>query len=129
MCLFINDNKRGACMMGRQQQHLNSTFDEQRIGWRGPVNWPSRSSDLNSLDSWLWGHLTALVYSVPIIDLEILQQRVENTSKKFSIERAPLCNEELKVVLKMHGNHIDHLLWRSKEHRPYLSRHYFLDIC
>jgi hypothetical protein len=60
------------------RQHLNQTFGEQWIGRGGPVNWPARSPDLNSLDFWLPGHLKALVCSAPISDLEVLQQRVQN---------------------------------------------------
>jgi hypothetical protein len=62
------------------RQDLNQTFGEQWIERRVPVNWPARSPDLNPLDFWPWGHLKALVYSMPISDLEMLEQRVENAS-------------------------------------------------
>jgi hypothetical protein len=97
------------------RHQLNQTFGEQWIGRGGPVNWPARSPDLSALDSWLWGHLKTLVYSAPINDLEVLQQRVENACQdirvkpEISTECAPLCDEELKTV-EMHGNHIEHLL-------------------
>jgi hypothetical protein len=55
------------------RQHLNQTFGEQWIGRGGPVSWPARSPDLNSLDFWLWGRLNVFVYSVVISDLELLQ--------------------------------------------------------
>jgi hypothetical protein len=54
MCLFINDNTCGSCMIGH---HLffstlsapEHDFGEQWIGCRGPVNWLSWSSDFNIL--------------------------------------------------------------------------------
>jgi hypothetical protein len=60
------------------RQRLNQTFGEQWIGSGGPVNWPARSPDLNPLDFWLWVHLKILLYSAPISDLEVLEQRLEN---------------------------------------------------
>jgi hypothetical protein len=57
------------------EQHLNQTFAEQWIERGGPVNWSGRSPDSNSLDFWLWGHLNTFVYSAPINDLQVLQQR------------------------------------------------------
>jgi hypothetical protein len=68
------------------RQHLNQAFDEQWTGRRGPVNWPARSPDLNTLDFWLWGHLRALVHSAPINDLEVLQQRVENSCQEIRVK-------------------------------------------
>jgi hypothetical protein len=56
------------------RQHLNQTFSEQWIGHRGSVILPSRSSELNPLDFWLWKHLKTLVYLAPMSDLEVLQQ-------------------------------------------------------
>jgi hypothetical protein len=65
--------------------------------------------DPNPLDYCLWGHLKTSVYSAPSNDLEVLQQRAENAcqeierNQEFSTECAPLCDEELKVVLKCMG--------------------------
>jgi hypothetical protein len=67
-------------------QHLNQTFGEQWIGRWGPVNWSARSPDLNPLDFWLWGHLNTLVYSAPISDLVVLQQRAENVCQEIRIK-------------------------------------------
>jgi hypothetical protein len=65
------------------RQHLNQTFGQQWIGRGDLVSWPALSSDLNHLDFWLWGHLKALAYSVPINDVEVLRQRVENASQEI----------------------------------------------
>jgi hypothetical protein len=41
-----------------QWQHMmEPDFSEQLLGRGGPINWLARFPDLNSLDSWLWGHL------------------------------------------------------------------------
>jgi hypothetical protein len=61
------------------RQHLNQTFGEEWIGRGGPVNWPY----LNPLEFWLRGHLKTSVCSAPIIDLEVLQQRVENVCQEI----------------------------------------------
>jgi hypothetical protein len=73
----------------------------------GPVNWFAWSPDLNPLDFWLWGHLKTLAYSTPINEFEVLQQRMPDRriewNQEFLINCTPLCNEELKVVLKCVG--------------------------
>jgi hypothetical protein len=38
------------------RKHMNQTFGKQWIGRGGPVSRPSRSSDLNPLEFWLWRH-------------------------------------------------------------------------
>jgi hypothetical protein len=117
------------------RQHLNQTFGEQWIGRRATVKWPARSPHLNPLDFWLWGHLKAAVYSAPINDLEVLQQRVENACQEIRVKPEIFYRMRTSVrrraerCVEMHGNHAEHLLWRSNEHRPYLSRHRFLDAC
>jgi hypothetical protein len=68
-----------------------------------------------------------MVCSAQINDLEIPQQPEEDACQEIRVwtsvrRRAGSCVE-------MHGNHTEHLLWSSHEHRPYLSRHWFLDTC
>jgi hypothetical protein len=65
------------------RHHLISSALNQRLGeeWRGrggSVNWPARSSDFSPPDFCLSGHPISSVYSVPISNIEVLQQRVEN---------------------------------------------------
>jgi hypothetical protein len=83
------------------------------------------------LDIWLWVHLTKLMYSAPINDLCMAATSTESLSGDSSIfdrvrnsvrRRAESCVES-------HGNRPGHLLYRSDEHRPYLSWDRFLDIC
>lgn len=40
----------------------NTILRNKWIGLRGTVLYPARSSDLNSLDFFLWGHLKCVVY-------------------------------------------------------------------
>jgi hypothetical protein len=90
-------------------QHLNKAFGEQWIGCEGPVNWHAWSPGFNSLDFWLLGAPKSLVYSTPISDIEVLQQRVQmpvrtfGWNQEFSTKYAPLCEEKLKVVLECMG--------------------------
>jgi hypothetical protein len=74
------------------RQHLNQTSGERWTGRGGPVKWPARSDDLNPLNVWLWGHLYSLVYSAPIIELEVLQQGVQSAC------------QEIRVIPGMHAS-------------------------
>jgi hypothetical protein len=117
------------------RQHLNQTFGEKWIGRGGRVNWPARSPNLNPLDFWLWGHLKTLVYSESINDLQVLLQWVENACQEIRVkpgifDRVATCMRRMaKSFAEIHRNHTQHLLQRSDEHRPYLSRHRLLGIC
>jgi hypothetical protein len=74
-----------------------------------------RPSQLTYMIPWqssgflLWGHLKTLVHSAPISELDVLQQRVENTCQKIRVKPGifdrvhTLSNKELKVVLKFMG--------------------------
>jgi hypothetical protein len=64
------------------RQHLKQNFDQHWIGRRWAINRLPRSRDLSSLNCWLWIHLNTALYSMPIGDFAILQQRVENSSQK-----------------------------------------------
>jgi hypothetical protein len=85
MCLFVNDNTCGSCMIGHHLM-FSALWDSawtrlpvnQSIGREGPVNWPAWFPDLNPPDFWLWKHLKTLKYSAPINNLWVLQQRVDN---------------------------------------------------
>jgi hypothetical protein len=43
------------------RRYLNRRFPGRWIGRGGPIVWSPRSSDLNLLDFYLWGHLKSLV--------------------------------------------------------------------
>jgi hypothetical protein len=86
MCLIIN-KIYGSCKMGHHliprivRQHLNQSVGEQCMG-----SLPyAQSTGLHDLLTsilwiiWMWEYLKGSVYSAPISDLEILQQRVQNS--------------------------------------------------
>ncbi|GFX59897.1 uncharacterized protein TNCV_4984101 [Trichonephila clavipes] len=50
------------------------------IGHGGPVAWPPRSPDLNSLDFFLWGYLKSLVYQTSVDTMENLTAGIAVTS-------------------------------------------------
>jgi hypothetical protein len=50
---------------------LSNTYHDVWMGRGGPTAWPPRSPDLNPLDFYLWGHLTA----APVDNEETLQHR------------------------------------------------------
>ena len=55
---------------------LAGIYHDRWIGRGGPVPWPARSSYLNPLDFYLWGHLKQLVYAADNPDAETLHRRV-----------------------------------------------------
>ena len=59
------------------RQFLNRHFANKWIGRGGPIAWPARSPDLNSLDFHLWGHLKSIVYATSIENAEILRNRIQ----------------------------------------------------
>lgn len=117
------------------KEHLNPTSGEQWLGRGGTVNWPARSHKLNSLYFWLWEQLNALLYSASNTDLEVLQQRVLNACQEIRVKPGipetvrTSVGRRAECLVEIHWNHTEHVLRRSHEHRPYLSRHWFLGIC
>jgi hypothetical protein len=43
--------------------YLNNEYGNNWIDRNGPVTWPPRSSDLNRLDFYFWGHIRTLIYN------------------------------------------------------------------
>ncbi|KAJ4427233.1 hypothetical protein ANN_24850 [Periplaneta americana] len=80
---------------------LNQRLPNKWIGRERPTSWPSRSPDHNSLNSYLWSHLKAIVYCRSIRNLEILRQRLEEICPHRSlIERAGECDVYVCVYPK-----------------------------
>jgi len=48
------------------REYLNKFFPDHSLGCGGPLAWLSRSSDLVSLDYYLWGHIKALMYETRV---------------------------------------------------------------
>ncbi|KAJ8880138.1 hypothetical protein PR048_016601 [Dryococelus australis] len=53
--------------------HLD-VFPSRWIGRGGPVAWPARSPDLNTLNFYLRVHLKGVVHTEPIPDVQTLEQ-------------------------------------------------------
>ena len=59
------------------RNHLNAVFPGRWIGKGGPVPWPTRSPDLNSLHYFLWEYLKSLVFETPEeTDMELVARIV-----------------------------------------------------
>ncbi|CAH1109313.1 unnamed protein product [Psylliodes chrysocephalus] len=63
-------------MLLLHSEYLNHTYCNRWIGRGGTQSWPPRSSDLNRLYHFFWGHLKSLVYAVPIQTKEELRNRI-----------------------------------------------------
>jgi hypothetical protein len=75
---------------------LETAYTEWWIGRQGPVSWPSRSTDRNLRDLFLWGHSNGcmLVYNIP--------------GTFQSIHQSMHCQAEACVVVQ--GQRYEHLL-------------------
>ncbi|KAJ8945266.1 hypothetical protein NQ318_016688 [Aromia moschata] len=60
-----------------------------------PINWPSRSPDLNSADFYLWGDIKSIVYSSSVNSEELRQRIVEafNAVRNNPDNARPLSNK------------------------------------
>jgi hypothetical protein len=66
------------------------------------------------MEIWLSEHLKTLVYSAPINDLEVLQQRVENACQEIRVKPFERVSASMRrragICVKMHRNHTENLL-------------------
>ncbi|KAJ8961499.1 hypothetical protein NQ318_014748 [Aromia moschata] len=100
------------------RRHLNRVFRGRWIG-RGndaPINWPSRSPDLNAADFYLWGHTKSLVYSSSVNSEEELRLRIveafnaiRNIPDVFTRIRFNFIRR-LRACVEAHGGQFEHLL-------------------
>lgn len=100
----------------RVRAHLNHVFRHRWIGRGGPVPWPSRSPDLNSIDFFFWGALKSVVYATPVNSDEDLVARIvcaaadiQQTAGIFERVRQSMvrrCN----ACIASNGGNIEHLL-------------------
>ncbi|KAJ4433473.1 hypothetical protein ANN_15776 [Periplaneta americana] len=98
------------------RRYLDRRFPDRWIGRGGPIAWPPRSSDLNPLDFYLWGHLESLVYSSPVPDLESVRNRIvacsediRNTPGVWDRVRRSM-RHRCEVCIQAGGGHFEHLL-------------------
>jgi len=88
--LITFDSKNGALPYFDLQVHqfLNHAFPDKWIGRRGTIEWPSKSSDTNSLDYFFWGHLKNVIFVTKPRNIHELRNRILNvewTSKDLQI--------------------------------------------
>jgi hypothetical protein len=95
---------------------LSNTYHDRWIGTGGPTAWPPRSTDLNTLDFYLWRHLATLVYAAPVDNEEALHNRIEDACQ--TIRNYPGVSERMRravmrhveACIESHGAHFEHLL-------------------
>lgn len=100
----------------REILNRNDVFHNRWIGRAGPVAWPPRSPDLTPLDFFLWGYCKALVYSVPVINVEELRERINNAFETIRNTAGIFqrVNHNIyrryEACVEMDGGHFEHLL-------------------
>ncbi|KAJ8876245.1 hypothetical protein PR048_024155 [Dryococelus australis] len=90
-------------MLSRQKLFtlsLSTVTQSDPLRWiwrrRGPVYWPARSPDLNTLDYWLWGHMKdCVVYATLVNDISDLAQGINSACAAVTQVSSPVHNEAL----------------------------------
>jgi hypothetical protein len=86
------------------------------IGRNGPVEWPSRSPDLNPIDFYLWGHVKIEVYSILVTNVDELLERIVATfgairNRPGQLERVRESMMQcLNGCVAANGQHFEHLM-------------------
>jgi hypothetical protein len=76
----------------------------------------------------VWTPPHFLVYSVPIIDFVVLKQKVDNAGQGFGVK--PRSLDRVRTYVRRRAEScVELMLCESHEHRPYLNKNWFLDIC
>ena len=98
------------------RNHLNAVFPNRWIWRGGPIPWPARSSDLNSLHYFLWVYLESLAFETPVeTDIELVARIVaayviiQNTSGIFVRVRLNLVRR-CHVCIEVGGRQFEQLL-------------------
>ncbi|CAF1171942.1 unnamed protein product [Rotaria sordida] len=76
---------------------LNKVFDGRWIGRCGLISWTPRSSDLTSLNFYLWGHLKTNVYKTPVQALDDLKTRI---TKEIKIIKKETLRDVFSEIVK-----------------------------
>jgi hypothetical protein len=66
-------------------RYTNREFPDRRRCRGGPTASFPRSSDLNSMDFYMWGHLKSFVYTPPMDDVETRRNRIVTGVRTISI--------------------------------------------
>lgn len=96
---------------------LDIMYPRRWIGRSEPYSWPPKSSDLNPLDFFLWGHLKTLVYETSVHNINDLRERIiagcnviQATPQIFLRVRNSLRRRAENCII-MGGNHVQILLY------------------
>jgi hypothetical protein len=81
-------------------------------GREGPSAWLTHSPDLNPMDFYLWGHLKALVYSAPVLNVKTLHQRIVNACR--TIQNYPRTFERLRHSMIRRGQACINLILQAR---------------
>lgn len=95
------------------KEFLKETFGEQNIISRGcPINWPSRSPDLNPCDFFLWGYLKHRVFRNNPQTLDQLKNTIEHEITEISRDlldkTVDSLFDRLMLIISENGAHIEH---------------------
>lgn len=99
------------------RDYLDTVFPNRWIGRAGPIAWPPRSPDCNSLDFFLWGHVKSLVYDAgPVPSIEVLTGRIMDAFQ--TVRNNPGILERVRQSMRRRvegciaerGGHFQHLL-------------------
>jgi hypothetical protein len=91
---------------------LSNTYRDQWTGRGGHTAWPPRSPDLTPLYSYLWGHLTTLVYAPPVDNEDALHRRIVDACQSIRnytriSERIRRSMRHVVACAESHGGHFE----------------------
>ncbi|KAL6416442.1 hypothetical protein ACFW04_013467 [Cataglyphis niger] len=95
--------------------YLNEHFSGRWMGRYGPIRWPARSPDLNSLDFFLWGYCKEeVIYKTLPEDIEELETRLRhaiwNVDEEIMENVKINLQKRMRACIRMDGGHFEHLL-------------------
>ena len=90
---------------------LRDDFDEHFISRSGTVNWLSRSCGLKPLDYFLWGYVTAHVYTDKPASIDALEDNIEAFIREIPAEMLErVCQNLTKRLDHFKRSRAQHLL-------------------
>ena len=102
------------------KQLLKWHFGSARIIYRHfPAVWPSRSSDINPCDFWLWGYLKGVVFSAPMAHLAelktLIAQYILNVTPETMRSVVEHAFSRFQLLAENGRQHIECVLHQSRE--------------
>jgi hypothetical protein len=91
--------------------YLDQTFTDRWIGHAGSLAWPPRSSDLNPLDFYLWGHIKTNVYRTKPRSIDELKQRITDSVAAIPVQHPRNAFREFErrihLIIVNNGAHVE----------------------